>query len=99
MQRRGSLLIPLSSHSFDAAAVLVEYPADTLEAKLASGFLEAAESDNTITLPPNTFWPDLLSTVLYVRHFYKDLWESVLHSGTAMPLNHGAVILGTPGSE
>ncbi len=79
--------------------VLVEYHPDTLEAKRARGFLEAVESDNTISLPPNTFWPDLESTVLYVRHFYKDLWESVLHSGTVMPLNHGAVILGTPGSE
>ena len=78
---------------------MVEYEADSREAKLARGMVEAIESGNSITLPTKIFWPDLSSTVLYVRHFYKDLWESVLVSGTASDLNHGAVILGTPGSE
>jgi hypothetical protein len=67
--------------------------------KLARGMLEASETHNTITLPSNIFWPDMESTVLYIRHFYKDLWESVLKECTSLPSNRGAVIMGTPGSE
>jgi hypothetical protein len=60
--------------------------------------LAAQENENTITLPSNVVWPDMLSTVLYVRYFYKDLWEHVLQHGVPLPENRGAVIMGTPGS-
>ena len=67
--------------------------------KLARGVLEAREGHNTITLPDGVFWPDLRSPVLYVRHFYNDLYEHVLMKCTSCPDNRGAVLLGTPGSE
>jgi hypothetical protein len=34
--------------------------------------------------------------VLYVRYFYKDLWESVLQHCVSLSENRGAVIMGTP---
>lgn len=67
--------------------------------KLARGVLEASETHNTITLPDGVCWPDMESSVLYVRHFYKDLYEHVLKKCTSLPSNRGAVLLGTPGSE
>ena len=55
----------------------------------------------SITLSGAATWPDLGgSSVLYVRFFYKDLWESVLHSGRVVPhIIHGAVIIGSPGCK
>lgn len=80
-------------------SVLNELPADDPLSKLARGLLLASAAENTIKLPDNVFWPDVDSTVLYVRSFYKDLWESVLRSGVSERGNRGAVIIGTPGSE
>lgn len=55
---------------------------------------------NNITLPADVSWPELDSNVLYVRSFYKDLWESVLMRGRVVKrVINGAVILGTPGCE
>lgn len=66
--------------------------------------MAAADVDvatQTITLGGGAQWRDMDSNVLYVRNFYADLWEGVLNKGRSLRfvLNHGAIILGTPGSE
>jgi len=81
------------------AAGLEEYRAMHAMSKLARGVLEASEGKDTITLPDGVRWPDMASPVLYVRHFYKDLYECVLKKCTSLPSNLGAVLMGTPGSE
>ena len=56
----------------------------------------------TITLPVGVSWPDLDSNILYVRFFYKDLWDSesvLMHGCVVQGVVKGAVILGTPGCE
>ncbi len=90
---------PLSPSPSPSLSGLNELPADDPLCKLARGLLLASVAKNTIKLPDNVFWPDMASTVLYVRSFYKDLWESVLKSGISEDDNLGAVIIGTPGSE
>lgn len=78
--------------------------------KLARGLLEAEEVDvpagadgmtgtRTVTLPHGVFWPDMDSTVLFVRHFYENLWEKVLNTCKPQDDLRDAVIMGTPGSE
>lgn len=65
--------------------------------------MAAAEVDaatHTITLGGGARWRDMDSNVLFIRYFYRDLWEVVLNMGQrkSFVLN-GAIILGTPGSE
>ncbi len=66
---------------------------ETDEALVATG------TPHIIKLPDGVKWPDMNSTVLYVRYFYKDLWERVLHEGLSNKKWLDAVIMGTPGSE
>lgn len=55
---------------------------------------------SSIRLPEGVSWPDLKSNVLYVRYFYKPLWETVLQRGRVLADGaDGCIILGTPGSE
>jgi hypothetical protein len=58
---------------------------------------EVHERDGVVTLPDGVRWPDLASNVLFVRYFYKDLWEKVLQHGIGS--SRAAVLLGSPGSE
>ena len=58
---------------------------------------DVVEKANAIALPPTTLWPDLKSSVLYVRCFYKDLWEAVLQRGLGD--RRAAVLCGSPGGE
>jgi hypothetical protein len=78
--------------------------------KLVSALLEAEEVDvpagadgttgtRTVTLPHGVFWPDMRSNVLFVRHFYENLWGKVLHTCKPQGGLEDAVIMGTPGSE
>jgi len=60
-----------------------------------NGMRTATVHENSIMLPAGVEWPDLGSRVLYVREFYKALWETALGRGVTA----AAVILGTPGSE
>ena len=91
-------------------AELEEYAPDHPSSKLARGLLEAEELDVpagpdgttgtlTITLPRGVFWPDMRSTVLFVRHFYENLWGNVLSTCKPQGGLADAVIMGTPGSE
>ena len=54
-------------------------------------------TEDSITLPNGVEWPDLQSSKLYIRSFYRPLWESALCHGLGEL--RGAAILGTPGSE
>lgn len=81
---------------------MVLFPADSCHSKFAASIGSAVydSAAKTITLADGVFWPDLKSNVLYIRHFYPDLWETVLNKGVANPGSiSGAAILGTPGSE
>ena len=75
-------------------------PREAEHSRLLRAMLEPSvqRAGNTITLPEGTFWPDLYSEVLYVRYFYDALWNDVLKRGLSEKI-HGAIILGTPGSE
>lgn len=71
-------------------------------AKLAAAMPRAVfdESRKILTLPDGVQWPDLKSSVLFVRHFYKDLWEGALNRCRAgVDGVDGAVVFGTSGSE
>lgn len=59
-----------------------------------------AHGESSIRLPEGVSWPYLKSNVLYMRYFYKPLWESVLRRGRVRTDGvDGCIILGTPGSE
>lgn len=94
--------LPVLSHPTLVAAELVEQPPRSPLARLAAALPHATldPSDKAITLPEGASWPGMASPVLYVRHFYKGLWEGVLNSGRAAEGGlTGAALMGTPGSE
>ncbi len=88
---------PLLHH----AGELSELPSEDALVRLLNALLVAdvREEGNTVTLPAGVTWPDLKSNVLYVRHFYRALWEDVLGRGIKSAALQGAAICGTPGSE
>ena len=55
------------------------------------------DSNGCIVLPDGVTWPDMSSSVLFIRSFYGPLWNDVLEEGNGAV--RGAAILGTPGSE
>jgi hypothetical protein len=71
---------------------------DPLSLLLAAILLpDVTEQGGIVALPNSIMWPDLASNVLFVRYFYRDLWEKVLEQGLGSP--RSAVLLGSPGSE
>ncbi len=97
----------LAGYSQERTARLVEIDdADDLFVKLAAGMIKPTityrkdGTIRTITLPDGIEWPDLKSSVLYVRSIVSDLWNSVLNrcERRKEPRLDAAVILGTPGS-
>lgn len=72
--------------------------ADSPDTLLVNAILspETLERDGLIILPPGVNWPDMVSNVLFVRHFYADLWEKVLQNGLGDP--RAAVLCGSLGA-
>jgi hypothetical protein len=82
-----------------SAGKLVPLPPSDKLAQLVAAICQgrAVETADCISLPEGLFWPDLKSTILYVRHFYVPLWEKVLNKGLPSESLQAAAIIGTPG--
>jgi hypothetical protein len=66
--------------------------------RLLRAFSTATRTSNSVSLVDGVHWPDMGSSVLFVRSLYIGLWEVVLQAGLGDDLR-GAAVIGTPGSE
>ena len=79
---------------------LVEFSSDRRLSRLHAAILRddvKEDSNGCIALPDGVTWPEMSSSVLFVRSLYEPLWNDALEQGQGAV--RGAAILGTPGSE
>jgi hypothetical protein len=83
---------------FKSRTGLVALPSDDPMSLLLTAIATTEIVGDTITLPGGAQWPDLGSSVLFVRPHSQGLWTGVLAEGLAEELR-GAALVGTPGSK